>query len=63
MLATAKEIPSTIESLSAFLPLPLVGEAAKIAIRVLEVCQVRESSASMRILTSDNRMLLRLKRM
>ncbi|KAJ7828407.1 hypothetical protein B0H13DRAFT_2437775 [Mycena leptocephala] len=34
-----KIVPSTIKSLSGFIPVPLVGEVAEVAIRVLEMCQ------------------------
>ncbi|KAF8181721.1 hypothetical protein K438DRAFT_1767802 [Mycena galopus ATCC 62051] len=38
-LEATKIIPSTIKSLSGFIPVPLVGEVARVAIRVLEMCQ------------------------
>ncbi|KAF8170523.1 hypothetical protein K438DRAFT_1982670 [Mycena galopus ATCC 62051] len=38
-LEATKLIPSTIKSLSGFIPVPLVGEVAEVAIRVLEMCQ------------------------
>jgi hypothetical protein len=41
-LEATKIVPSTIKSLSGFIPVPLVGEVAEVAIRVLERCQVCE---------------------
>ncbi|KAJ7908148.1 hypothetical protein B0H13DRAFT_2193540 [Mycena leptocephala] len=38
-LEATKIVPSTIKSLSGFIPVPLVGEVAEVAIRVLEMCQ------------------------
>ncbi|KAJ7828419.1 hypothetical protein B0H13DRAFT_1656296 [Mycena leptocephala] len=38
-LEATKIVPSTIKSLSEFIPVPLVGEVAEVAIRVLEMCQ------------------------